>query len=105
MAARFLPEAREVFEAAATHYETDRAGRGVRFLLAVDQALLLLEQSSGAGPAWEEADTVEGVRRLAVQRFPYGLIYVEEELLVVAVAHDRQEPGYWIQRLTALREG
>ena len=51
------------------------------------------------GPVWELSETEESVRRVGVQRFPYGLIYVETELLVVAVACDHQEPGYWGDRV------
>lgn len=41
------------------------------------------------------------VRRLAVKRFPYHVFYLEapEELRILAVAHDRREPGYWTIRL------
>ena len=41
------------------------------------------------------------VRRLAVARFPYHLIYLEptEVLRVLAIAHDRRKPGYWKKRL------
>lgn len=36
-------------------------------------------------------------RRFPVRPFPYHLIYLleEEDLYVVAFAHERRQPGYW----------
>ena len=41
------------------------------------------------------------VRRLSVGRFPYSLIHiVDTELVVVlAVAHQRRRPRYWVDRV------
>lgn len=99
MRARLLPEAREELDRSALRYELERTGRGIRLLRRVDRALDLLEEYPAAGQLWEEAATVEPVRRLPIRRFPFGLIYVESLLLVIAVAHDRQAPGYWADRL------
>jgi len=40
------------------------------------------------------------VRRCLVNRFPYGVIYGidGEEVVVIAVAHLKREPNYWIDR-------
>jgi toxin ParE1/3/4 len=40
------------------------------------------------------------VRRLALRRFPYLLVYKETEdaLRIVAVAHGKRKPGYWASR-------
>lgn len=40
-------------------------------------------------------------RRFPLRRFPYGLIFFRvdgDRLRVVALAHRRQEPGYWRNR-------
>jgi plasmid stabilization system protein ParE len=39
-------------------------------------------------------------RRHLLRRFPYGVIYqiTEEELRVIAVAHQRRRPAYWSGR-------
>jgi plasmid stabilization system protein ParE len=41
------------------------------------------------------------VRRLAVARFPYHVVYLDHGGLIriLAIAHDRRRPGYWIARL------
>lgn len=53
-------------------------------------ALLLVHPLMGAPGA-------RGLRRLPLRRFPYTLHYRadSQELLVVAVAHQRRRPGYW----------
>ena len=41
------------------------------------------------------------VRTMAVTRFPYHVVYLEvnDEIRILAVAHDRRKPGYWKTRL------
>ena len=41
------------------------------------------------------------IRRLAVARFPYHVVYLKpaRELRILAIAHDRRKPGYWKKRL------
>jgi hypothetical protein len=41
------------------------------------------------------------VRRRAVQRFPYHVVYLElpTHIRILAIAHDRRKPGYWNDRL------
>lgn len=41
-----------------------------------------------------------GVRRCKVLRFPFHVVYVEagNHILVLAVAHGRRRPGYWLRR-------
>ena len=36
-------------------------------------------------------------RRMGIQRFPYSVVYVQRrnEVVVLAVAHDRRKPAYW----------
>ena len=44
-------------------------------------------------------------RSLCVNEFPYTVIYSIEksEIVVVAVAHQSRNPGYWIDRLREIR--
>lgn len=39
-------------------------------------------------------------RRYNLRRFPYSIIYqvTAEELRILAVAHHRRRPGYWVHR-------
>lgn len=42
-----------------------------------------------------------GVRRMLLHKFPYAVVYLTsgEEILVVAFAHCRRNPGYWRDRM------
>jgi len=40
------------------------------------------------------------IRRAKLHRFPYHLFFSvrDEEVVVLAIAHERREPGYWSDR-------
>lgn len=80
----------------ATHYYEARAvGLGRAFLEEVRGAL---EQLT-ANP--ESAPVVQGtIRRKAIRRFPYSLLYALEVdgIRVYAVMHQKRSPGYWVGR-------
>lgn len=42
-----------------------------------------------------------GIRRCLFNRFPYGLLYGQNDdmIVIVAVAHLRQRPNYWLDRM------
>lgn len=44
---------------------------------------------------------VVGARRMRVRRFPYSVVYAPrgDQLIVLAVAHDRRRPRYWPARV------
>jgi hypothetical protein len=41
-----------------------------------------------------------GIRSKRLEAFPFSVLYSieEEEIVVVAVAHDKRKPGYWMKR-------
>lgn len=44
------------------------------------------------------------VRRAKLQRFPFHIFFSvgAEEIVIIAVAHEHREPGYWIDRLSGM---
>lgn len=45
------------------------------------------------------------VRKIQLQRFDeYGIVYtvVDDTFWIIAIAHGKRKPGYWIDRLTKL---
>ena len=97
---RISEEAEAEVAESARWYETNRANLGAEFLEAVDLAVDRAATNPAAGspvPGVEDA----AVRRWPVRRFPYHVVYVElpDRLQILAVAHDRRRPGYWIGRL------
>jgi plasmid stabilization system protein ParE len=92
---RFLPPAREEFQAAVRYYNERRASLGNEFRDEVWETLQRIEQFPLAG-----APLGGAIRRCQTRRFPYGVIYepLETEVIVIAVAHLHREPNYWRHR-------
>lgn len=46
------------------------------------------------------------VRRFALERFRYVVFALvrEEELIILAIAHERRRPGFWLRRLAGEKE-
>lgn len=78
------------------HYEAEAAGLGAEFAAEVRVAIDRARDNPYLG-APGDAET----RRKLLQRFPYTLIYLveDEQLYVVALMHQRREPGYWHTRV------
>ena len=98
---RLGKKAQAELRAAIEWYEEQRTDLGEYFWREVDKAIKILEESPNAGT------TVPGVRsqvpvlRVFVRKFPYALVYLKYnlEIRVIAVAHLRRKPGYWLSRV------
>jgi len=97
---RISEEADAEMVEAARWYETHRAGLGVDFLEAVDTAVARIGEIPRMGSAVPGVSDL-AIRRRPVHRFPYHVVYMElaDRLQVLAIAHDRRRPGYWVGRL------
>lgn len=95
MRLEFHPQALAEYEHAVAYYEDRQPGLGGRFIAAVETAL---QGISEAPQRWPELKP--GVRRRLTRIFPYAILYsVEPEyLLILAVMHCHQKPGYWQSR-------
>ena len=91
------PEALQEYEEAASDYEARQEGLGDRFILSIEAAFSSIKEAPDRWPILE-AD----VRRRLTKVFPYAVLYTIEvdHVLVVAVMHCRQQPGYWRRRTT-----
>jgi plasmid stabilization system protein ParE len=100
MTLRLLAEAEEEAREAAHWYEQRRAGLGDAFLDALAQTLARIERTPRLHGVIPEAPAGRDVRRALLGRFPYAVIYEirDTEILVLAVAHTRRRPGYWLSR-------
>ena len=87
---------RELAEAAG-YYERESPGWGERFLDEVEQSTLLLQRYPQAAPK------IRGpVRRFVFPRFPYYILYQSlgaDRIRVLAVAHQKRHPLYWVGRI------
>ena len=84
----------------ATSWYTERDPRvGWRFTAEIRRTLELLEsfpQIGGRVPAVADP----ALRRLPVHSFPYHVVFVDmdDHLEVVAIAHNRRQPAYFMPR-------
>ncbi|CAN5670487.1 hypothetical protein BH10ACT2_BH10ACT2_27120 [soil metagenome] len=98
---RFGPEAIAELSDAVRWYEQRRAGLGLALLAAVDAAIEPVSRWPRSGALMAGLEAVE-VRRVPIASFPYHLAYliVDEQIKVLAIAHDRRRPNYWSDRIT-----
>ena len=98
MEALFHPDARAELLDAATYYEERADQLGGQFIDEAHRVVDLLVGSPGLGAP---VTGQPGLRRWRLRRFPYYVVYREqgEQLYVLAVAHERRRPGYWLGRV------
>ena len=96
MKIQFLEPAEiEMLEAAA-YYELQVKALGKNFLDIVEAAVIEIAEEP---TIWMEI--YQGIRRRLIRRFPYSILYSihENEIVIVAVMHQKQKPHYWIGRI------
>ncbi|MFM9905578.1 MAG: type II toxin-antitoxin system RelE/ParE family toxin [Pyrinomonadaceae bacterium] len=95
---RFLwdDEALAEYERAAEYYGLKEIGMDERFADCIESAI---EGICSAPKMWPVIE--DEVRRRVTHNFPYSIVYIELEQLIViiAVMHDSREPGYWRKRV------
>ena len=99
MSFSFHPEAEQELTEAVQYYEEIEPGLGNDFAV---EAFAAVQRAIAYPRAWT---ILEGeVRRSFVKRFPYGVLYAEEDggILILAVMHLHRHPDYWKERT---REG
>lgn len=94
-------EALEEFRATAKRYEADRAGLGDVFMDAVDAAIESILDPSISWGFYQNRRRTPQVYSRSVPGFPFDIVYLvsDEQVLIVAYAHERRRPGYWERRL------
>ena len=93
--------AREAIEAAAWYERQRPPGLGMEFDHAVNTALDLLENEIVPLTKMPGNSGARTAKRLILKYFPYDIVAREsqEEIIVVAIAHQSRRPGYWQNRL------
>ena len=95
MTVLFHPDAELEFNAAIDYYEAVENGLGYDFSLEIAATIARI---IAFPKAWT---VIEGeIRRALVRRFPYGVLYSEdqENIYIVAVMHLHRDPVYWKHR-------
>jgi hypothetical protein len=92
----YFEEFKEELDSAVLWYNSQVQGLGNTFAAAVAAAIDHIQRMPLAAPPFGQR-----YRRKQVKKFPYAVIYEvrDFELVIIALPHDRQRPGYWIARL------
>lgn len=91
----FHPEALSEFEDATRYYAEKQPGLEDRFIASVEAAIQkIMERPSSYATVGQD------LRRCLTRVFPYAVLYTIEAdfVLILAVMHCRQKPGYWRHR-------
>lgn len=96
MNVKFLTLAQKEIDEAVVWFAEQGDGKGHDFLDELDRVVRLVKSYPLASTEIEP-----DIRRCLFARYPYSLIYgLEEQMIVViAVAHSRRAPRYWIDRV------
>ena len=89
------PLAADEAEAAERWYRERNVTAAARFRRELDRAVELIAERPEAAPSY-----IGNTRRFLLRRFPFFVVYrvYIGHVQVVAVAHARRRPGYWVQR-------
>jgi len=98
---RVLPEAQGEAIEAAVWYEERQRSLGEEFLDEIESAFEHIRLGADSLSRMEPYSGQLDIRRLLLRRFPYAVIILRrlEETVVVAVAHTRRRPLYWLDRV------
>lgn len=94
----FHPEALAEYEEAARYYADCQDGLELRFIAAVEQAIMQILE---APELWRILEN--DIRRCLTPIFPYAVLYSIETdfVLIIAIMHCHRAPGYWHDRISA----
>lgn len=86
--------------AASRWYDRAQPGLGSAFLHRVDWTIERIDHAPQSGSPIPGVDDA-AIRRAPVRRFPYHVVYIvlPDRVQVLAVAHQRRRPEYWMDRI------
>lgn len=89
------PEAIEEARAAREWYSTRNANAALAFMTELDTAIERIEEGPRQWPLY-----LGETRRYLLHRFPFFVVFREanNRIEVLAIAHGRRRPGYWLGR-------
>ena len=95
------PEAVLELAEAAAWYETRQHGLAIRFLQEIDHTQRTIQLRPLSFPKLATISIDLEIRRALLPRFPYALVFIElqAETRILAVAHLKRHPDYWLNRL------
>lgn len=93
----FYPAAEAEYLESIAYFESKKPGLGASYLAEFENIKGQVCESPQRYPIERKPD----VRRIRMKRFPYTVLYreVSDTVQVLAVAHHRRRPQYWLGRL------
>ena len=93
----FHPAAEAEYLESIAYYESKRPGLGAMYLAEFENIMELV----CAKPHMYAIEKLPDIRRMRMKRFPFTVLYRESSrtVQVLAVAHHRRRPQYWLGRL------
>jgi toxin ParE1/3/4 len=93
---RLHPDAALEHEDQVAYYEERRAGLGRRYHLAMLRAISL----ASSNPRRFKIVRPPNLHKVSLRGFPFAVIYreVDSMVQVLAIAHHRRAPNYWVRR-------
>jgi toxin ParE1/3/4 len=97
---RFAPEVHDELAEAADWYDSRRPGLGSELLDEIAAILPAVSERPRSFPRLLPFDDRLEIRRALLVRFPYAVVFLvrDHEIRVLAVAHVKRRPDYWINR-------
>ena len=98
---RLSPEAVQELADSAVWYESRQPGLAAKFLDEFERALVSIAARPASFPRLLDMPPDLDTRRAMLPRFPYGVVFLElgTEIRILAVAHAKRQPGYWLNRV------
>jgi plasmid stabilization system protein ParE len=92
----FHPDVEVDIQGSYVWYEDELQGLGLQFISELEQGF---DAISYAPSTWVNFE--HGFRRYILARFPFSIIYKEneDEVSIVAVMHNSRNPEYWKERI------
>ena len=97
------PDAAAEFDTAVRWYEQQEPGIGLALIDRAQEARQIIADWPDAATTFAIANDGTVIRSIAVRGYPHRIVYTvePEAILIIAYAHERREPGYWLHRLNA----
>ncbi|XXX82473.1 type II toxin-antitoxin system RelE/ParE family toxin [Sorangium sp. So ce134] len=95
------PEARAELRAAAIWYDEQRAGLGDEFVAEISSMVDKIGEVPESFQIWPgTSSSPRSIRRAVINRFPYVIAFEvhPERTFVLAIAHAKRRPLYWLTR-------
>jgi plasmid stabilization system protein ParE len=88
------------FHEAVRWYTARSPVAAVRFIDAVQLALIAITETPEAWPLRRDGGSRRDIRAFVLDRFPFAVVYrvQADEVRVLAIAHAKRHPGYWHRR-------